>query len=250
MILRLWYPISIGFCLGMSVPTDEFKRTKQKNYMKNTIYKKDFHIYQESYIQQYPSALRMRKLLPPLTNKCVLDVGCGSGLDMKYFISCGVKMVAGADIAPELIAIARENIKNADIRDTSFDYLSWKEKSFDIVWSKYALNHSDNITIPLKEIERVLKDDGAAYIQVTHPFRTLGLLPSQNYFDDGMKISYPVVNGKEITEPHHTITSWINGIHEAGFSIAHCEEILNRPKEKYQGIITPSAIIFVLKKQK
>lgn len=240
----------IVHCLGMSIPTDESERTKQNNSMEKVTYKKDFHTYQESYIQQYPNALRMRNLLPSLTNKSVLDVGCGSGIDMAYFLSQGAKTVAGADIAPELLTIAKDIIPNADIRDTSFNYLSWKEKTFDLVWSKYALNHADDIIIPLKEIERVLKDGGTAYIQVTHPFRTLGLLPSKDYFDDGVKISYPVVNGKEIVEPHHTIASWINAIHEAGFLIMHCEEILNRPKEEYEGTITPSAIIFVFKKQK
>ncbi len=57
-----------------------------------------------------------------------------------------------------------------------------------------------------------------------------------------------MIDGQVLKEPHHTISEWINAINEAGFQIEKCEEILNKPNEEYGKEITPSAIIFVLKK--
>ena len=78
--------------------------------------------------------------------------------------------------------------------------------------------------------------------------RTLTFLKSRNYFDQGTVIDYQTIDGKILKEPHHTFAEWINGITEAGFTIIKCEETINRPTEEYVGEITPSAIIFILKK--
>jgi ubiquinone/menaquinone biosynthesis C-methylase UbiE len=213
-------------------------------------YKSDFAKFQNVYTAKYPNTLRMRAYLPSLKGKSALDVGCGSGIDLVYFATQKPKKLAGCDISSELVEIAKKNAPEAEIQNDSFSYVSQKKEVFDIVWSKYALNCTTDINTPLKEIYRVLKKNGVALIQVTHPLRTLALLPSQDYFDDKEIIEYPISKEKTLLEPHHTISSWINAISEAGFQIIKCEEILNRPKEEYIGTITPSAIIFVLKKQK
>jgi ubiquinone/menaquinone biosynthesis C-methylase UbiE len=192
----------------------------------------------------------MRAYLPPLKGKSILDVGCGSGIDLKYFATQHPKKLAGCDISSELIEVAKVNVPTAEIRNDSFLYISQKDGVFDVVWSKYAINCVVDINTPLKEIYRVLKKDGTALIQITHPLRTLGFLKSQDYFDEKTIIEYPLSKEKILFEPHHTISSWINAIIEAGFQIIKCEEVLNRPKEEYTGVITPSAVIFILKKQK
>lgn len=211
-------------------------------------YKTDFHSFQETYTNKYPNALKMRNYLPSLNGKAILDVGCGSGIDITFFKEKGAEQIAGADISKDLIKIAKEKNPFADIRNDTFSYLSWKNNSFDVVWSKYALNCTTDIISPLKEIFRVCKKDGVVLLQVTHPFRTLPLLESKNYFDEGTEIDYPTTDGKVLKEPHYTIANWINTISEAGFRIVKCEEIINRPIEEYVGEITPSAVIFILKK--
>ncbi|MCC7436654.1 class I SAM-dependent methyltransferase [Candidatus Nomurabacteria bacterium] len=211
-------------------------------------YKSDFAQFQSEYTTKYPNSLHMRTYLPPLKGKSVLDVGCGSGIDLAFFASQKPKKLAGCDISPELVMIAKQKVPSAEIRNDSFSYISQKNEVFDIVWSKYALNCTLDIMTPLKEIYRVLKNNGTAYIQVTHPFRTLSFLKSKDYFSEKLLVEYPVNNGEKLVEPHHTISSWINAITEAGFQIIKCEEILNRPKEEYTEVITPSAIIFILKK--
>jgi ubiquinone/menaquinone biosynthesis C-methylase UbiE len=210
-------------------------------------YKKNFHEFQTEYLNTYPNALAMRKHLPNLKNKSILDVGCGSGIDLAYFSTQKPKVLAGCDISQELINIAIKNVPSAEIREESFTYLSYKEKTFDVIWSKYALNHAESILLPLLEINRVLKDNGIFLLQVTHPFRTALMSKSADYFDES-NITYPISNGESILEIHRTISSWVNSITESGFRILKIEEILNRPEKEYKNGVTPSAIIFILKK--
>jgi ubiquinone/menaquinone biosynthesis C-methylase UbiE len=183
-----------------------------------------------------------------LVNKKILDVGCGSGLDLEFFAAMGSKALAAIDSSDELIKLVKEKFPNNDIHTGDFNYLPWNKNEFDLVWSKYAIQHANDITVPLQEMFRVLKQGGTAYLQVTHPMRTAGMLTSKNYFDNHAPVHYPTIDGKIITEPHHTCADWMNAIIEAGFAIEKVEEIINRPMSEYKGPISPSAIIFILKK--
>ena len=211
-------------------------------------YKKDFDQFQKNYLQLYPEAASMRKLLPVVAGKKVLDIGCGSGLDLEFIKSQQGAILSGIDASPELIDIVKQKFSNADIRLGDFNYLPWGSNEFDVVWSKYALQHATDVMVPLQEIYRVIKTGGTVLLQVTHPMRTAGMLQSKNYFESGVTINYPTVDKKIITEPHHTLTEWVNAIIQAGFTIEKVEEIVNRPIHEYKGPVSPSAIIFILKK--
>jgi ubiquinone/menaquinone biosynthesis C-methylase UbiE len=211
-------------------------------------YKNNFHTLQKKYTDKYPNSLKMRSYLPDLSKKKILDIGCGSGLDMEFFKLLNAESISGTDISPELLSIAKQRVINADIRNDNFSYLSWKNETFDVVWSKYALQHAENIETPLKEMSRVCKKGGIILLQVTHPLRTFEFLPSKNYFDSGKEINYPMQDGSIIKEPHHTLSEWINNIIAAGFIIIKCDEIINKPAEEYNGLVSPSSFIFKLKK--
>lgn len=212
-------------------------------------YKKDFLGFQKKYIETYPEALRLRHYLPKdLSDKKVLDVGCGPGLDMEYMVTLGAKDIKGVDASEELATEAREYHNDLDIITCDFSHIPYEDNRFDIVWSKYAINCANSVKEPLSEMYRVCREGGTVLLQVTHPLRTLGLLKSKDYFNSGEIIEYPTLDDKKLIEPHHTISEWINTIIEVGFFIETTEEIINKPKEKYIGVITPSAIIFILKK--
>jgi ubiquinone/menaquinone biosynthesis C-methylase UbiE len=211
-------------------------------------YKKDFDTFQKNYIARYQGAIKMREYLSSLPGKSILDIGCGSGLDIEFIDSKNPKSIAGLDTSAELITITKERVPHADIRLGDFNYLPWGNAVFDIVWSKYALQHATDINTPLQEIYRILKVNGTVLLQVTHPMRTAGMLQSKNYFETGTNINYPTVDKKIITEPHHTLAEWLNAIIQTGFTIEKVEEIINRPIHEYKGLISPSALVFILKK--
>lgn len=214
-------------------------------------YKKDFDDFQNKYTKKYPTANTMRNILLDtlmIRGKRLLDVGCGSGIDLEFFSKEKAK-VYGIDISKELVNIAKQRLLESEIVEGSFNYLSWKNNFFDIVWSKYALQHDKDISISLNEIYRVLKKDGKVFLQITHPMRSSEFLRDKNYFKDGEIINYPTIDGKIINEYHHTLSEWIKTLLNIGFEIINFEEILNRPLDEYKGKVSPSAIIFVLKKK-
>lgn len=214
-------------------------------------YKKDFHNFQKQYIEKYPTANTMRNILinqVSLKNKKILDIGCGSGIDLQFFNEHNAKCF-GIDISPELVEIGKKELPTAEIIKGTFNYLPWKNDMFDVVWSKYALQHEKDINFSINEIYRVLKNNGTAFIQVTHPMRTAGMISTNNYFNNGELVNYATIDGKIINEYHHSLTEWIQTIISNGFSIVSFQEILNRPIDQYSGVISPSATIFILKKQ-
>ena len=57
----------------------------------------------------------MAKLLPDLTGKSVLDLGCGYGHNCLDFISRGADRVVGIDISEKMLKIAKIESKNSKI---------------------------------------------------------------------------------------------------------------------------------------
>ncbi len=75
-------------------------------------------------------------LLP--TNGYILDFGCGSGRDTKYFISKGFKVDA-VDGSESLCNIARQNT-GIDVRQMLFSELD-KDRAYDGVWACSSILH-------------------------------------------------------------------------------------------------------------
>jgi len=97
----------------------------------------------------------------------VLDLGGGPGRYTQELSKCGRIMSLG-DISPELVAIAKEknkgspNIKSIDVVN-AIDLGIYDDSSFDAVLCMgplYHLTDDEEILASLKEIHRVLKDDG------------------------------------------------------------------------------------------
>lgn len=90
------------------------------------------------------------------TNKnMILDIGCGSGRDMRYFSGKGYE-VFGVDISFSLIKLAH-NYSNQPVALADMCKLPF-EKSFTIAWAIASLLHIHrrNIVATLTEIHRVL----------------------------------------------------------------------------------------------
>ena len=94
----------------------------------------------------------------------ILDVGCGTGF---YFpvLKKFSKKIVGFDFSPEMIDEAKLLIKEkkllnikAEVGDV--EKLKYKDKSFDCVICFDVLHHIPNLKKGLKEINRVMKDDG------------------------------------------------------------------------------------------
>lgn len=105
----------------------------------------------------------------------VLDLGSGGGFDV---FQAGMKVkasgrVIGVDMTPEMLALARKNIKqyqkrsgfdNVEFRLGEIEYLPLPDNSVDVVISNCVINLSPNKPQVWREIFRVLKPGGTVSV--------------------------------------------------------------------------------------
>ena len=93
----------------------------------------------------------------------ILDVGCGTGGTMRLLEQYGD--VTGVDVSPEAVKYCREQGRpRLCLADGGS--LPFAEKSFDLVTALDLLEHLERQSTGLREMRRVLKDDGRAVLVV------------------------------------------------------------------------------------
>ena len=112
------------------------------------------------------SAFKKRKV------KRVLDLGCGSGRHLVYLAKKGFDTY-GIDSSPTGIRLAKKWLKEEHLKahlktQDIYQRLPYRNESFDAIVSTQVLHHNypSNIKKLIKEIERVLEDDGILYFTV------------------------------------------------------------------------------------
>lgn len=107
-----------------------------------------------------------KKVLGPVKNKRVLDLGCGYGETAVYWALNGASVDA-IDISSKMIRLAKKLAlknkvsKNCRFKQMVAEKLDYPDKSFDFVFGNGVLHHVE-IEISMKEIHRVLKEGGKA----------------------------------------------------------------------------------------
>jgi ubiquinone/menaquinone biosynthesis C-methylase UbiE len=99
----------------------------------------------------------------------VLDVGCGSGIDLAGYARAGAH-VTGIDLTPRHVELARRHLDamglSGEVREGDAETLPFDDASFDRVSSNGVLHHTPDMPATLREIVRVLRPGGEARILV------------------------------------------------------------------------------------
>lgn len=97
----------------------------------------------------------------------VLDVGCGAGVDSIVAATMVGPdgRVVGADLIPEMLELARENLEKTSLGNVTFleasaEELPFQDASFDVAISNGVFNLVPDKARALKEVGRVLKPGG------------------------------------------------------------------------------------------
>lgn len=95
----------------------------------------------------------------------ILDVGCGSGRDLKYFSDQGYT-VQGVDASQQMVEFAR-NHSLQSVDQLRFDEIKYKEK-FDGIWACASLLHvpKSDLHGTLCLLSQALKPSGVMYISL------------------------------------------------------------------------------------
>jgi SAM-dependent methyltransferase len=89
----------------------------------------------------------------------LLDVGCGSGLTLVLAAERGA-VPSGVDISPGLLAIARDRLPQADLREADMESLPFGDDAFDAVTGVNAFQFAGDPRRALGEAARVTRPGG------------------------------------------------------------------------------------------
>jgi ubiquinone/menaquinone biosynthesis C-methylase UbiE len=111
-----------------------------------------------------PMVGRQRQLVVPLAQGRVLEVGVGTGLNMRYYDQTRVTKITALDPALELHPLARQRIAQAglevDLLGLSAEQMALPDASFDTVLITYTLCTIPDPLRALREMRRVLAPGG------------------------------------------------------------------------------------------
>jgi ubiquinone/menaquinone biosynthesis C-methylase UbiE len=120
----------------------------------------------EVFVHSHWNSQRSLVAFIPPSAQTILDLGCGNTSDMLMHVPDMIYL--GLDIVPEYLQNLRR--VNSEIGPFSFSRRWWvqapmeslplPDESFDVVYSRHALEHSIDLEASLHEIKRVLKPGG------------------------------------------------------------------------------------------
>lgn len=105
---------------------------------------------------------------PDLSEKVekLLDVACGTGDFSIIAAQSGIAEVVGVDISEKMIEVGNEKIRSKKLNYSvvlqygDSEKLDFPDKNFDAVTVAFGVRNFENLEAGLKEMHRVLKDDG------------------------------------------------------------------------------------------
>lgn len=175
----------------------------------------------------------LQKLLPNFEGRRVLDLGCGYGWHCVYAARQGAARVLGADISQRMLGEAERRSEGLPVEYLccAMEDLTLPEQSFDVVISSLAFHYIEDYKGLVQRVYRWLAEGGRFVFSVEHPvFTAQGRqdwyygpageilhFPVDNYYDEGKRSA--VFLGEQVEKYHRTLTTYLNSLLEAGFSI-------------------------------
>ncbi len=173
-------------------------------------------------------------LLPDLTDKSVLDLGCGFGDHCSQFVARGAKKVVGVDISEKMLEVAkRENDhENITYLNIPMEEISKIDEQFDVVISSLAFHYVEDFDGVVKNIYDRLYEGGEIIFSQEHPLNTCHVgkdrwtrnesgeklyLNLANYGVEGEKESVWFVDN--VKKYHRTFSTILNSLIDNGFVI-------------------------------
>ncbi|MEP6718199.1 MAG: class I SAM-dependent methyltransferase [bacterium] len=115
----------------------------------------------ESFIERVCVALKSK--VPGRETPHILDVGCGTGANLEMLSQFG--NAEGVDISAEALEFCRVRGLQ-QVKQGAAEALPYEDDSFDLVTGLDVVEHLDDDVAGLKEMRRVLRDDGRAVLFV------------------------------------------------------------------------------------
>ena len=121
----------------------------------------------DDYRSRSPWRRYLFKLLGPIEDKIILDLGCGYHPTPIYFALAGAKRVYACDVSPQAVSFQQNLAEEYGVSDTvlatvcASEDLPYDDEQFDLIHGEAVLHHLQ-LDAAGREIARVLKTGGKA----------------------------------------------------------------------------------------
>lgn len=180
----------------------------------------------------------LRRVLPDLGGKTLLDLGCGYGWHCIYAMEQGASRAVGVDISQKMLDIARDktSFEQVEYIRAAMEDFEAPAAAFDVVLSSLALHYIADFEAVSRRVYHCLKPGGSFVFSVEHPiFTSYGTqdwyrgvdgevlhFPVDNYFYEGQRVASFL--GEDVVKYHRTLTSYLNGLLSTGFELREVVE--------------------------
>jgi SAM-dependent methyltransferase len=179
-----------------------------------------------------------RALLPDLSARRVLDLGCGFGWHCRYARQQGAASVVGVYLSSRMLARARELTADPAIayRRAAIEEISFLAGTFDVVISSLALHYVERFDLACRAVHHCLSTTGAFVLSVEHPIFTARAEQDWCHGPDGRRLHWPVDHyqqegprqtswlADDVRKHHRTVATYLNTLIDAGFQVARLAE--------------------------
>lgn len=175
----------------------------------------------------------IRALLPDITGKRVVDLGCGFGWFARWARSeGGAASVLGLDLSDNMLARARAETADAAIRydRADLDALALPPAAFDLAYSSLAFHYVADFPRLVRMVHDALVPGGAFVFSIEHPILMASKQAGWKRHADGSPL-WPVdhyaIEGERRTDwlapgvvkQHRTLATTVNALLDAGFGL-------------------------------
>ncbi len=183
---------------------------------------------------EWPSLLAM---LPDMTGRAVVDLGCGFGWFCRWAATDGAADVLGIDLSSNMLARAAADTTDERItyEQHDVDHLELPAASFDFAYSSLTLHYLIDLDHLFATVRQSLRPGAGFVFSVEHPICTapsnpgfvtddagLTTWPVDGYLREGPRTTNWLAPG--VVKQHRTITNYVQSLIGAGFMLTDLVE--------------------------
>jgi SAM-dependent methyltransferase len=170
-----------------------------------------------------------------LTNKRILDLGCGDAAFGREALSKGCQTYLGIDGSHNMVEAAQQGLVGTigKVVQGMVENWDYPAEAFDLVVSRLVFHYIKDVDAVFKQVYHTLSGGGRFVFSVEHPVITscdrawLGNGPRQdwivdNYFTTGRRVTSWL--GGQVVKYHRTVENYFVGLQRAGFVVESLRE--------------------------
>lgn len=179
----------------------------------------------------------IKRLLPDLKDKRVVDLGCGFGWFCRFATEQGARSVLGIDISKNMIAKAKSFSSNPGItyKVADLDEITLTKNSFDFAYSSLTFHYIKDFARLMSAIYDSLAPKSYFVFTMEHPVYTSPenqKLIENNNGDQTWLLNNYQIEGKRtsdwlakgVIKYHRTMATILNSLIKVGFTLEYIEE--------------------------